>query len=325
MERSSYIAVIVIAVICLVPASVIVYNLFLSPGCGSGSTIPMERYSVNEWGLFKQVYNTSNSTYMMGPRPGTVPLPDVVEEVDCKPVIYFHGDGEMDLSVHVAFSAVEVKTIPEAIRTGGNITWNVGIAGDINDENDDAKVITESDKAFEYLFYEGRGHNYQNVMTTIIDFSTLWPRDMLDIKVQNIGTYAMEDIYIIYDRYDEKRILHYPMLAPGELINDTLGWSRWTNISELRGMLNDDLLERNLTDGEAEDLLDYWVDGDVDANGMRVEETLLQYDGMSAKILYFLPEEEYDKKLPIEFSKDPIDINRVGICYVTGIPVLRVR
>lgn len=329
MNNNTLILIIVVATICLVPGSVIIYNLFLNPGCGPGETILMENYHVNEWGIFKQEYNSNNGTYLIGPMPGTVPIPEVVEEVECKPVIYFHGDGKMRLSVNVTTSAQDVLTLPACTYTGGKIKWNIDIAGDIYDQGDDAKVITSSSEAFEYLFYEGKSDYYQNIMVSVTKLyrNIMFP-DGLRINIQNIGNYEMEDIYVICDLNlgGPKKMLHFSELKPSEIINQTQSWDDWINGSDLRGKLKEDLIDRNLTDEEAEDLLNYWVDGDVDENGMKVDKTLLEPDGKeTVEILFFISEEEYDHKLPIEFSKEPSSIDRVGISYVFNIPIMRQR
>jgi len=334
MEKSSLIIFIIIVVILFIPGAVVYYNFIKSSGC-RGDTVEMENYYVNEWGIFKQEYNKDNGTYLMGPQPGIVPKPDVVEEVKCKPVIYFHGNGNMDLSVSIATSASEIRTIPDSkkvnIPMDSNremtfINWDLKIAGDINDQRDDAKVITSSDEAFEYLFYEGKSDYYQNILVSVTKlYGNIFFPDGLKVSIQNIGSYEMEDVYIICDLNlgEPKRMLHFSELKQDEIINQTKSWNDWINCSDLRGMLKDDLIDRNLKDEEAEDLLDYWVDGEVDENGMSVDRTLLEPEGKgTVQVLLFISEEEYDHKLPIKFSKEPSSINRVGICYVFNVPII---
>ena len=326
MDKGVLIVIIVFMAIGIVVASVVVYNLFLSPGCGPGETVPMEGYSVDEWGIFKQRYNSENLTYLTGPRPGEVVEPDVVEEVECKPVIYFHGNGYMELSVDIDLSALDVVTVPDAEYDGKTLSWDLEVAGDIYDEGDDAKVVTGPDEAYDYLFYEGRDEYPQNLMANVTRLYRNLPQadgPALSLNIRNIGGYGMEDIYVIceLDGGGPKKVLHLSDLGPGEDISRVEYWGQWTNGSELRGMLKADLLERGLTDREAEDLLEYWVDGETDGNGMKVDKTLLETEGSrNVQILYFISEQEYDQKLPVLFSKAPDSEDRVGLAYVSGVP-----
>jgi hypothetical protein len=60
---------------------------------------------------------------------------------------------------------------------------------------------------------------------------------------------------------------------------------------EMRTILKERLIRRD-QDNEAEDLLEYWIDGETDSNGIRTPHTL---------------------------SKDPSSIHRVGIFEISGI------
>lgn len=312
------IAILSIIGVCVIV--VVIVNIQLQGGCGS-YTVEMEEYSVNEWGIFKQKYASGEEVYSDGPRPGIVPMPVVVESVDCKPVIYFHGDGSMDLTVDINYSGIEKVTIPQAGISEDGIQWNIEVAGDIYDEKDEARIVTEEETVYEYLFYEGISWYPQNLIVNIG-----YHLDDFNITLQNIGSYDMEDMFIILELpgKDDKNltIFHIPSLISEQIVQKNFYRNDTINPASIRDLINSSLINKGLKSNEAGDLLEYWIDGTEDENGISSDDTLLKETGeMKAKIVYFISEGEYNDHLPIKLSKEPVSMNRVGIIQISDIPI----
>ena len=122
--KKQNIVIFVSVITILIIGSIVTVIMSNMGGCGPDDPNPMEEFSVHEWGIFKQKYASDNETYSNGPRPGIVPMPEVVDQAECKPVLYFHGDGLMDLSMNISYSGRDIVTIPQANISNGVIKWN---------------------------------------------------------------------------------------------------------------------------------------------------------------------------------------------------------
>lgn len=83
------------------------------------------------------------------------------------------------------------------------------------------------------------------------------------------------------------------------------------NVSYETSQIFDSLIENGLTDKEAMDLIDYWKQIWFYPTNM----------GTYAQLLYTIPEEIYDELLPISITPQPEIINRVGLFFITDIPI----
>ncbi len=334
----------------------VVMSVMASTGCVydecKGRDVELELQAVHEWGVFLQVYGDGNRTIAGGPHSGTPPEPIVVEQEDSKPVIYFHGDGIGNVSVLVQTNATGIITIPQAGVSDGDIRWNVTVAGDIEDNDTNAIVRISDEERYEYLFYEGNELHTQDVLAEVERDG-----DTLTFNVTNIGEYPIQDVYFSYvpaentedendsggeggrggeegevegeveggAEGDERSvvIIHIPELNPFENQIIETNVTNLTDTSEVRKSLKGDIVGRGLTKSESEDLLEFWVDGIEDGAGLKAERRFFQSEqNESAGLLYFLLQSEYDRMLPLTVEPVPPMIARVGIVFISGVPVL---
>jgi len=305
--------------------------LLLVPGCifpvdddvGGREELPLTLEAVHEWGIFQQEYDGNDMAVSAGPRPGNPEEPIVVEMVEKKPVIYFHGDGIGDVSVMLETGSTDIVTIPQASVEDGNITWNVKVAGDIFNESTVAYPRDEDGTYYDYLFYEGKRSRALDIEAGVQRGGS-----NLTFDITNVGSCTLEDIYFWYHTGNaggngEIIPVHFESLAPSEkrVHNTTVGDTATGN--ELRAALEGNILSRGLTGRETADLLEFWVDGKEDVLGLKPEETWFQgADNETANVLYFIPRSEYDSMLPLAIEPAPeTSPVRVGIVTLSGIPV----
>ena len=86
-------------------------------------------------------------------------------------------------------------------------------------------------------------------------------------------------------------------------------------------MVREKLVERGLTDREIEDLVRFWIDGVGDEYGMQAEKPWFKGPQESANVIFFMPQSEYDRILPIEITPAPDTLTRVGIFSIDEIPI----
>lgn len=91
-------------------------------------------------------------------------------------------------------------------------------------------------------------------------------------------------------------------------------------------LIEDVLNETALTDREIADLMNYWDDIWFEPQIVFDEKNKKWKQNSygladSAQILYMIPEEKYDTLLPIDISPKPEFLKRVGLFYITDIPV----
>jgi hypothetical protein len=320
-----------------VTAGLIVLCLF-SSGCfgqvgcdGGDEEQPLYLQEIHEWGVFQQKYGSNETELRAGPHSGEPPVPEVVLQYDSKPVIYFHGNGIGEVSVSVLTHATEIVTIPQATVIDGNIHWNVTVAGDVTGIRDEEAIVIdgvgktaiETGDRYRYLFYEGVEKSPQNIQANVT-------RDgnSASLNITNIGDHELEDVYFFYDSGNGtegmliQRIVALGVQEHHRYDHELNGSFRYR--VDMRDTLGSILLERGLSEGEREDLLEFWIDGKEDELGYRVERPWFQGNGSeTAFVLYFISQEEYDDMLPLETTPSTQNIIRVGITTVSDIPVIR--
>jgi len=253
-------------------------------------------------------------------------MPVVVEQVDSKPVIYFHGDGIGDVNVTVETNAENIITIPQAQVKGSTIHWRIKVAGDIEDKESEAVVVDKygTEGIYDYLFYEGEEHTAQDILANVS-----LEGNNITFNITNIGPSATEDVFFWYHtgNYTEGSIILSPYFGLLPLENYSLSTTlqNTTSISDIwgiRGVLKEKILSKGLTETETEDLLRFWMDGEVDELGLRAEETWFTgRKNESASVLYFIPQSQYEAMLPLTIDPLPPSVIRVGLVWVTGIPI----
>ena len=254
-------------------------------------------FEVHEWGVFCQRYK-SNIVNVV-----TKPLEEPV--IVKKPVIYFHYRKDIsDVFVEVNFDGDILVTIPDAASTDDGISWTVDIVN--------KSVVAPNGTVYKYLFYECQIKYSKGVIAYILD-------DGINVKfyIMNVADYPISDIFFIYG---------YPTGTPDFMFRGItyVKIERLESYSEsvITVPLNNNslygtseilysLIENGLTEQEAEDLIDYW-------------EKIWFYPtnlGSYAQILYTIPEDIYNELLPISIYPQPEIIKRVGLFFITDVPI----
>ncbi len=325
--------------------SLLIVSLFLlisttgcmTHDCGEGTgedveaRVPLELMAAHEWGVFTQDYNDANFSLIGGPKPGMPPMPQIsnthVDTDACKPVIYFHGKGIGRVYVSVDMVAEDIITIPEARIKEDGISWNVEVAGEINPLLRGGRtIVMEEGVPYDYLFYEGV---YQGLLEMRANL-TRDEDDDLRFSINNSGPYLAEDVYFLYHpaKGEEKEgwttTWKIPFLSSGEKTTHMKAMNQSNRNWDIRNRFKDNLLERGLTDEEAEDLLLYWLGGVKDEKGFQAKRTWFEpTENESASIIYFITRDRYDTLFPLEMRPMPEELARVGIIWITNIPVER--
>jgi hypothetical protein len=268
----------------------------------------LQGFEVHEWGVFQQKYN-SNIVNIL-----TQPL-DISTRVD-KPVVYFHYDKNIsDVVVEVDINGDILVTIPDAINTGSGIGWTIDIVNN--------SVIAPDGTEYEYLFYECQ----MNISQCVVAY-VLTDGKNVTFYVKNIGGYPLSDIFFIYGGYLQQKLglanilgkyiidINYGLtyIKIDELANNEeksvivpLKDSAEYNISEIK----DISIELGLTEKEALELVDYWED-------IWFHPT---YFSSFVSMIYTIPQEVYDELLPISINPKPETMHRVGLFFLTDIPI----
>jgi len=253
-------------------------------------------FEVHEWGVFCQEYNSNIVNVVTNPLEGPV--------FAKKPVIYFHYDENIsDVVVEVNFNGDILVTIPDATATDGGIGWTIDIVNN--------SVVAPNGKVYDYLFYECQINVSQGIIAYIVD-------DGINVTfyLKNVADYRISDIFFIYGYSTNvsmwQRGLTYvyiDTLESGEETSMTVPLN--DNVSYETSEMFNSLIEKGLTDKEAMDLIEYWEQ-------MWFYPTNL---GSYAQIVYTMPEEKYDELLPIFINPQPESIERIGLFFITGIPI----
>lgn len=253
-------------------------------------------FEVHEWGVFCQEYNSNIVNVVTNPLEGPV--------FARKPVIYFHYDENIsDVVVEVDFDGDILVTIPNAIPTESGIGWTIDIVNN--------SVIAPNGTAYDYLFYECQINVSQGIIAYIVDDGV-----NVTFYLQNVADYQISDILFIYGYSTNESMwqrgltyVYIDTLESGEETSMTVPLN--DNVSYETSEIFDSLTENGLTDKEAIDLIDYW-------------KQIWFYptnEGTYAQLLYTIPGEIYDELLPISVTPQPEIINRVGLFFITDIPL----
>ena len=280
--------------------TIIILVATLLSGCINSEKrhIVLQGFEVHEWGVFQQQYNCNVTNV------ANIPSGPVFAE---KPVVYFHYDENItDLVVEVDFNGDLLVTIPVAINTSTGLGWTVDI---INNS-----VVAPDGTIHEYLFYECQINVTQAVVAYALDDGA-----NVTFYVKNIADYNISNLFFIYGGYIQDEFFgynHYGLtyitiekLDSGEEVSISVPLKNSTDYSD--NGIKDILIELDLTEKEAKELVDYWLN-------MWFYPTNL---GPFAQMIYIIPQKVYDEILPITITPCPEIIKRVGLFFVTDIPI----
>ncbi|RLF30048.1 MAG: hypothetical protein DRN05_00300 [Thermoplasmata archaeon] len=259
--------------------------------------IVLHGFEVHEWGVLCQRYNSNIVNVVTNP----VEEPVFVK----KPVIYFHYDKNIsDIAVEVDFDGDPLVTIPSASLTEDGIGWTVDIVNN--------SVVAPNGTTYDYLFYECQINVSQGIVANIVD-------DGINVTfyLQNVAGYQISNIFFIYGYPTNKSMwwqrgltyVYIDALDSGEEASITVPLN--DKVSYEISRITDSLIENGLTNKEAEDLIEYWKQIWFYPTN---KETY-------AQILYTIPRETYDELLPISITPQPESIDRVGLFFITDIPI----
>jgi len=254
-------------------------------------------FVVHEWGIFEQRYGSDFASVITGPM--------VSQAIAKKPVIYFHYNENLtDVVVEVDINGDVLVTIPNATMNPDGIGWTVDI---INNT-----VVSPDGTEYEYLFYECQINLGQGVIAFVTDDG-----ENVTFYVKNIEDYDIKDIFYIYGYPETGGMLwrpgltyiHIDSLESGE--STTITVPKKNNTSYDTSEILDALMNSGLTQKESQDLIDYWEDI------WFLPTNFSPY----AQMFYTIPEEVYDELLPLTISPTPEIIERVGLFFITDIPI----
>lgn len=167
-----------------------------------------------------------------------------------------------------------------------------------------------------------------DILPSIQDIITSESNSDSDSNDDSISYFPYERDIIItpywYPPLIARNYVYIEQLNPGESILITKPRtynSDCFNYSLIRNVLKN----TGLTEKETDELMDYWEDIWFEPQIIFDKEKLqwkqdLFINGDSAQILYMIPQNQYDRLLPINIIPAPDVIKRVGLYYVTGIP-----
>jgi len=264
-------------------------------------------FEVHEWGVFVKEYNCTE--VLLGGSKSDIYYPDYLNMQLYKPVIYFHSVEEKT-NVKVQIDSVKNATvIPNATLKDDSIFWDVEV------ENDIITSYEEDDFKYNYLFYEG-ATSYQ----TNIDANIKINNVNVTFRIKNLEDFSISDVYFVYGKekvFSEGNTeilsggmtyVYFENINSGEEKNITIKMMNESsyNASDMIPLL----INKGLTKNEAEELVEYW-------RNFWFYPNLKEY----SRILYTIPQSEYDKLLPISIIPQPTSIKRVGIVTLTDIPL----
>lgn len=274
-------------------------------------------FEVHEWGVFCQVYNSNIVNVFTNPKIEPV--------IVRKPVIYFHYDGNIsEVDIEIDINGDILVTIPDAVNTSTGIGWTVDIVNN--------SVVTPDGTVYEYLFYECQ----MNISQCVVAY-VLYDGKNVTFYVKNIGGYPLSDIFFIYGNYNtSKRLellklqekhpelgisfeehmgfrditfIHINSLGVGEEKSITIPINNSSSY-DTKDILQS-LINCGLTEKESQDLVDYWQEMWFNPPNW----------GSFAHVIYTIPQEVYDELLPISINPKPETMHRVGLFFVTDIPI----
>jgi len=285
---------------------------------------------VHEWGIFVKDYNCTVTAASAG-----TPILIYVH----KPVIYFHNfqnntKSEVEVSSITNASTEpysglllddhQQNNYPIADITTNKISWNFTLVNDL---------IKQNETLYPYLFYEGKITDNVNITATITDDNILsFGKDLQVINntknvtyhIKNNEEYTLSNAFLIYGKYsymgsnrygvkNKRECINLGNIAPGEentITDSTTG--KIVNSTEMENILLNAMINRGLTQNESQELIDYWYSWWFNPTN----------NGIFSRLVYMIPESEYNKLLPISITPQPNIIKRVGIYTITDLPII---
>jgi len=292
-HEKKYQIIILVTIVIVLSAGMITGSLNNSPNSKLGF---LPGFEVHEWGIFEQVYG-SNVTNVYGDPP-------IVPTIQKKPIIYFHYDEDLtDIVVEVEINGDILVTIPDAEITDNGIGWTVDL--------DNNTIIAPDGTRHTYLFYECQVNITQGVLAFVTDDG-----ENVNFYVKNVGDFEITDIFYIYGYTLSDTIwnrglsyIHIDRLRIGE--EKTITVKRKNDSEYDAAEILEVLMVNGLTDKESWDLIEYW-----EPIWFRPSNV-----GAFAQMFYLMPQNVYDEFLPITINPVPEVIKRVGLFFITDIPV----
>ncbi|RLF52925.1 MAG: hypothetical protein DRN19_00105 [Thermoplasmata archaeon] len=262
----------------------------------SGCTINNAgKFEIHEWGVFLQEYgNTTTSSLTRSPEIVYVK----------KPVIYFHGVEESDVSVSIKNITIE-KMIPAGNSSEDGLTWDVKVVDD--------EILVPNGTKYKHLFYEGIIKMDSPVIANVT-----YTYGTPDVNIRNLEKYTLADVIFVYADYgiywtgddDLIKILYFEKIEPETAVSIEEGKEidNKTAINIIHGRC----LAAGLDDAEINELIEHWNKYWFSPSNY----------GIHTRLISFIPQDVYDAILPITVSPEPGSIKRVGILTLVDIPVV---
>jgi len=300
--------------------TVLIMSILVLSGCTNNTEQnnkknSLEMFYINEWGVFIKSYDCADSNVLNTPSELTLVR---------KPVIYFHSitnETRIDIEINNIRNTTLIPTKDSENITNleifdDKILWNVTI------ENDKIKTFDYKEgenvfyKYLDYLFYEGDTSFNTEILAGITK-----NKNNIEYYVKNSESYEISNVFLIFGNTfltntnddDFIECVYFGDLKSGEQKtifneNDENIYSTKNTIDKIK----DTLISSSLTEDEAEDLLNYWQDWWFNPS---FDENYTLY----SRLIYIIPENIYNNLLPISFSPEPENMNRVGIFTITDL------
>jgi len=279
----------------------------LIPGCNKEAY--SSHYIVDEWAVMEGCSSSGNFT-LKG-----VPEQKMIVK---QPIVYIRSEGEikdLDLSVKISELAGEdsVYTYPKTGLSGSEISWkDIKVTNSLDQiqnpkessnqdldsllstlNNVDSNTLEYNSLKSKFLFYEA-AVNFENPVQISYD------RDKVVIK--NVGKYALENLVFSAEFPSNESPVFGKVyfatagkLAPNEEVS--LPLSEKAPDYEI---FKQDLLNLGFSEKEAESFVNVW--------GAPLLSPSLR--GVSAQLVFRIPEDVYNKILPLSATPSPAEVNR---------------
>lgn len=274
-------------------------------GCIIYPEPPNSNYRVNEWGVFQMEYGADDADVLTEPQ-----LPPIIVK---KPVIYFHTPKEIgNATVHLGIGpqGFVTETIPQ-MRIFPSFTGTVGQWENLTVlENG---TIVSNGTSYPYLFYEGVLLNYGNPIRANVTVG----ENEAAFRIMNANDFEIADVFFVYGFTNhstwqtEFLLLKIDALAANESREVSIGLNNATSLDAAKALALSCLAAKGLTEKEAGEMVDYWADSWFMTANLESH----------SNIIYFIPQEEYDRLYQMSVEPEPGGITRVGAFYITDIPI----
>lgn len=268
----------------------------------------LEKFHVNEWGVFIKSYDCKDSDILTYPTDFSLVR---------KAVIYFHqliDEKRVNVEIKNIRNATVIPTsdsenISIVNISENRILWNVTVV--------DEKIKTIEDNYLNYLFYEGDINFDTKVLASITK-----NKNNIEYYVKNSESYDISNVFLIFgntylmNNTDDDFIecVYFGDLSSNEektILND-----KTENIyskEKTKDEIKDNLISLSLTENESSDLIDYWKE-------WWFTPTSNKNYTLYSRLIYTIPQNIYDTLLPISIIPEPYKINRLGLVSITELP-----